>query len=202
MNPAITIWLLDAATWLAILLLLGCAAYALLLVFSPATAQKASGALNRRFSARRAMRPMETPRLSERFFYRHHRWVGSTLLLAVAVFFLAYFLDFPRDTVLAALAMRFGHAPAGVLMDTLEWFFLIANALIAVLALAILFRPSLLKPVENVANRWISTRRALKGLEASHEPVDEFAMEHPRVTGLLILAGVIYVTFGLLVAIR
>lgn len=201
MNPVIAMWLVDAATLLGLALLAACAAFGLALVIAPRIAILASGALNRRFSGRRAMRPLEIPRPTERAFYRHHRLLGAALVLAVAAFFLLYFLNFPRDSVLAALAREYGRGPADAFLQAAEWFFLLANGLIGVLGMLVLIRPSVLKPVEAWANRWISTRRALKGLEQEHDPLDRFTLRHPRLTGVLVLAGVTYVTAGLLVAI-
>lgn len=201
MNPAIVTWLLDAAAVLGLTLLAACAAYALALILAPRAANLAGDALNRRISGRRAMRPLEIPRPTERAFYRHHRLLGTALLLAVTFFFLLYFLSFPRDSLLVSLTRQYGKAAGEAFFQATEWFFLLANGLIAAFSVLVLVRPSLLKPVETWANRWISTRQALKGLEREHDPLDRFVLRHPRLTGALLLAGVLYVAVGLLVAI-
>lgn len=197
-NPATVAWLLDAATFLGLALITICFVYGLALLLLPEAAQRAAERLNRRYSARQALRPLEIPRSTERFFYRHHRLVGALLLAGVAAFYLLYFFDYPRDTVLARLAVEIGKPLAEVFSETASRFFLIANVFIGVFALLMLWRPSLLKPVEDWANHWFSTRRALRDAEHSHEVVDRAAARFPRLAGALILVGTAYVGFGIL----
>jgi len=199
-NPAVVTWLLDAATLIGFALLTACMAYGLVLLIAPDWALRVSGQLNRRFSGRKALRPLEVPRESERFFYRHHRVVGGLLLTGVVVFFLFYFLDFPRGTVLVRLAASVGSPFAGVMMDSLEGFLVGMNVLIGILATVMVFRPSLLKPVEATANRWISTRRLFRHADENHQPLDRFVERFPRLTGLLVLLTSTFVFVGFLIA--
>lgn len=200
-HHVILAWLLDAGTWMGLALLTASVAYGALLLAAPQTALDVSATLKQRYSSRRALRPLEIPRRSEPFFYRHHRIVGMLLLAGVIAFFLIFAFGYPRDTVLAAIANRIGGASAGVLVGTVERFLLVANALIGLFALIVIIRPSALKPLEARANRWISTRRALREADASREPLDAFVASHPRWTGGLILLGTAYIGFSLLVAL-
>lgn len=202
MNGAVTAWLLDAVTWLAIALWLGCVAYGLALLLAPAATLRAAGSLDRRYSGRRAMRTLEIPRNSERFFYRHHRLVGSLLLAGTVAFFLLWFVDFPEKTVLARLANWGGKTLAGIILDSATFFLMLTNALIALIAIVIIFRPSALKPLEARANRWLSTRRAFRGAEEHHQPLDELVYRFPRLTGALILLGMAYIGIGVTLVIR
>lgn len=192
-NPLVLAWLTDVFTWLALALLGGCFIYGLLLLALPGTAMRAASYLNRRVSSRRALRPLEIPRFTERLFYRRHRIFGGLILLGVIGFFAMYFGGFPRASLLATLKRQAGHDAAIVLLDSATAFFLLANALIGIFALIVIFRPSLLKPVEQWANRWISTRRAFRGADASRQPLDDLVAAHPRLAGALVLAGVGYV---------
>ncbi|HEX7029434.1 MAG TPA: hypothetical protein VF254_02470, partial [Gammaproteobacteria bacterium] len=198
-NPTVIAWLADAGTWLAFALLAACLAYAIALLMFPAATLELSAALNRRYSSRRALRSLEIPRATEPFFYRHHRLVGGLLLAGVVAFFLLFAFGYPRDTVLEAIARETGGALAGAVIDAAEWFLLGANALIGVFALTMLLRPSALKPLEAWANRWVSTRQALREAEQPHEPVDDFFACHPRLGALLVLAGLAYIAISLLI---
>lgn len=200
-NTTVTAWLIDAGTLIAMALLIACFAYAIALLLFPSATLGMSTALNRRYSSRRALRPLELPRTTEPFFYRHHRAVGGLLLAGVIVFFPLFVFGYPGDTVLAAIARQTGSAFAGAIVDAAEGFLVGANVLIGLFALVMLVRPSLLKPLEAWANRWISTRQALREAEQSHEPVDEFFTRHPRVGGVLVLAGTVYIGVSLLVAL-
>lgn len=201
-HPAVITWLADAGTLIGIALIGACLAYAIALLLVPRATLGLSATLNRRFSSRRVLRALEVPRVTEPFFYRHHRMIGGLLLAGVVAFYLLFALGYPRDSVLAAIARETGSAFAGTVTGSVEGFFLSANALIGIFALVMVIRPSLLKPLEAWANRWISMRQALREADRSHEPVDEFFGRHPRVGGLLILAGSGYVAFSLLFALR
>lgn len=202
MNTAVTAWLLDAATWLAIALWLACVAYGLALLLLPGATLRAAATLDRRYSSRRAMRSLEIPRNSERFFYRHHRLVGSLLLAGTIAFFLLWLVDFPRETVLARLAAWGGQALAGVILDSATIFLLLANTLITLFAIVIIFRPSALKPLEARANRWLSTRRAFRRIDEHRQPLDELVSRFPRLAGALILLGMAYIGIGVTLVIR
>lgn len=199
-NAAVIAWLLDAGTWIGVALLGGCLAYGLALIAFPGPALQFSANLSRRYSGRRALRPLEVPRATERYFYRHHKIVGSLLLAGVLAFFIVYFLDFPRDSALARLAGLMGRPLAGVVLDSVVAFFLVLNAAIAAISIVMIWRPSLLKPVEALANRWISTRQAFRGVDESHAPLDKLVRSFPRVAGLLVLLGAGYIVVGILVA--
>lgn len=198
-SVSVTIWLLDAAALAGMILLLASAIYGLALLVWPRAALQASAHLNRAYSSRRAMKPLEVPRKSEPFFYRHHRKVGWLLLVGVGTFFALYFIDFPRNTILMKLSQRLGAPVAGIVLDALTYFLFLTNSLIAVFAGAMIARPSSLKALESWSNRWLSTRQALRNVEISRDPLDRFAARFPRLAGLLILLSAGYITLSLLV---
>lgn len=201
MNNALNSWLLDAGTWIAFALWLACVAYGFFMVLVPGATLRASAGLDRRYSSRKALRPLEIPRTSEQFFYRYHRLAGGVLLISVFAFFVVYLLDFPRDTVLSKIAGVWGRPMAGIVLESLEAFFVGANALIGVFAVIMILRPSLLKPLEARANRWISTRKALRRVEEERRPLDNLVQRFPRMTGFLVLLASGYIAAGILVAL-
>jgi hypothetical protein len=50
-------------------------------------------------------------------------------------------------------------------------------------------RPSLLKPLEARANRWVSTRQKTRLLSKEHTPLDELLQQYPRLFGIVIAAA-------------
>lgn len=200
MSEPVRAWLYDAGLLLGLVLAVGCLLYGLLLALLPGLSARVAATLNRAFSSRQALRPLEIPRASEPFFYRHHRVFGGLLLSGVVTFFFLYFVDFPRESAAAQLADRLSRPFAEALIDGLVGFLLLANALIGLLAVVVIWRPSVLKPLEQHANRWISTRRALRSAEAPREPVDAWAARHPRVAGVLIAVGSSYLVASVLLA--
>ena len=172
------------------------AALGLILMLAPDGFERMAVSLNKEWSTRRAMKELELPHYYERFFFRHHIWVGLLLLVASLYFFFTFVLRTSPSE--AATAM-----PGVVwLWEGLFWFLLVANVSAAILALVMLIRPSALKPLEAFANHWVSVRQATRGMDKEHNEFDQFARRHHRGTGFLLLLGGVFlvVSFAVLLA--
>lgn len=105
------------------------------------------------------------PHFIERLIYRHHRLVGA-LLIAAAGFWLWLLSTFDQWQLWLHLSWQYLRQlfHSGVLL----W---LATSAVAVLVLVfgvlLLLRPSLLKPVESAANRWVSLFESKRHQEAS-----------------------------------
>lgn len=103
----------------------------------------------------------------ERSLYRHHR-IAGTIIIAASAYFL-------WQVVSEDLLMWSGIG----LWQPLLWLLIIGNAFNLAIGIVVTVRPSRLKPLEAVANRWF--------------PVDSRTLgrvlaRHPRLRGLLLLA--------------
>lgn len=185
--------LIDAALVLFFLTGLVALALGLILLLSPKAFDKLSNIMNRRFSGRRAMKPLEVSHYQEAFFYRHHLWTGGLILAGTLFFFFNLAFRFSLDAAAAALP------GADWIWTAVFWLLVGGNLVAAVIGLVILLRPSALKPLEAVANHWVSVRQAARPLEESHDITDRLVRRHPRTSGvLLLLAGLfLTATFGL-----
>lgn len=146
-----------------------------------------------------ATRKMST--LLERVFridhwlYRHHKLSGA-LLLSGALFLMYFFSSrFDKSPVLMSFLVRYSIPTAftEVLVDSAVLSILLGAAFTFLISLFLLNRPSMLKSLEQSANRWISLRQALKPLERLRNNVDEYAFRNAQMTGVLLLAGSLYV---------
>lgn len=90
-----------------------------------------------------ALRVLDRQWQIERLIYRHHRLFGAIVLLAGAFFFWQL-ARFERP------ALFNEHSTTMVL----AWVLLVGQTFNLIIGLVILLRPSLLKPVEAVSNRW------------------------------------------------
>ncbi|MGD8828097.1 MAG: hypothetical protein PVG21_05300 [Gammaproteobacteria bacterium] len=165
------------------------------LLVAPAKTERLQAMMNRRFSLRRAMKPLEIPRPKERAFYRHHRIWGTGIVLGATIYILTWSLMDAK--AINALAPN----PFGVdrwLFDSAEIFLTVGNFLALAVGLIVFFRPSLLKRVESTANHWVSSRRWLKGLERETTAADMIARKRPRLVASLLIAGSLFVliSFG------
>lgn len=159
------------------------------LLLFPNGIQNLGQRMNRWKSTRRATRRLELPHPTEPFVYRHHRLFGAVLVLGgiYAVLRIGWWIT-------AGQGGRFATAAPyeEILLDA-SLFFLLAGNLAATLIGAFVFiRPSRLKGVEDVANQWVSTRRAMRHLEAMDERVDRFVLGHPRTAGSLFIVAGLY----------
>lgn len=80
---------------------------------------------------------------------------------------------------------------ADILWRTLAIFLLIGALMGAAVALLLIFKPHLLKPVNRVANRWVSMRRISQWMDHSIR-TEHWFYRHHGVLGLLVVAGAGY----------
>ena len=149
---------------------------------------------NRWISTRQFDSPMERSFNVDKWFYQHHRTAG-TLMLAGACWTIAYFITvFDKFRALAAL----GHLvswPRGLLsglLDATVLLALVGSVFAALVSLFLLLRPSMLREFEQGADRWISTRQALKPLEIPRDWPDSYVLHHSRAIGLLSLLASLF----------
>lgn len=182
------LWLVEALLFalvggLALALLVG----ALLLVRPPLLL-----AINQRLSrwidTRSTFGLLEQPLMLERFFYRHHRLLGS-LVTAGAIYVLwQWAFTYDREAFIALLDRRWLAAGLDFVVPALELALVVLHVLILFVGLIILLRPSLLKNVERVANRWHSGLPA-DSLDAVIGSVDRGISLYPRLSGLVVVAA-------------
>ncbi len=175
-------------------------AVGILLLVSPARASQLRAKADSTLSLRRALRVAEVPRRSERLIYRHHRVFGLLLMLAAVFFLYRFVVAFDTAEFVRLVSGEGRPVVAEMLVQALLVFFVISHLAILVLGLIVYLRPSLLKPVEQWANRWISSRRAMRAMEYSHHPVDRLVDRYPRTVGAAVALGSAYVLVSLLLA--
>ncbi len=192
----LTATLLNGFLWI----LLGGGLFATLiglwLMLAPLGFASFSGVVNRWVSTRQATHWLEAPRPIERFFYRRHRVFGALLIVGAA--FALYSLGFHYDAarMLAAFALPWAGPGAEVFTTALTGFLLFGNAMVLLIGVVVLLRPSLLKGVETVSNRWVSTGEAFDSLDSHSDLPDKAIARRPR------LAGAVLVVVGLCTALQ
>jgi hypothetical protein len=173
--------------------------FALLLVVAPLRALHFNAAANRWVSLRRAMRPLEIPRQIDPHFYRHHQHYGALMLLgsAYTVYAVAFF---DLSSGATQFFLDWGHAPpVAAWLGEAVTIFLFVNSIGGFICGNLIFhRPSLLKPIEAHANRWVSTRRLLSALDRDYYPADSLLIAYPRQIGLLLLIAILSLLFLIL----
>jgi hypothetical protein len=156
-----------------------------------------NAALNRWYSTRQAFQKLEEPIDVKRVIYRWHRLAG-VLVFAGAVFTLDV-LAFTYKTGALVQAFRGVGNPVilGIVFETLRIVLIVGNVAALVAGAILCFRPSLLKGVEAVGDRYYSGREAMKPLEVMHYQPDEFVLGRPKLVGTLLTIGSAYVMVAL-----
>lgn len=167
------------------------------LLFDAERALRWNYALNRWYSTRQALRPLEEPIDVKRAVYRWHRLAGA-LMFAGALFTLDV-LAFSYQTGALVSAFRGVGNPhiLGIFFETLRIVLIVGNVAALVAAVILCFRPSLLKGVEALGDRVYSARNSTKPLEVMHYGPDDFVRARPRLVGTVFAIGSAYVLVAL-----
>lgn len=153
--------------------------------------------LNRWVSTDEIFHRLDVPRSTERLFYRHHRVFGVLLTLGAAYVLYSFLFAFDYQSISREVILFHSAATTEWLLSALS-FLNIGFSLVGIgLGLVILFRPSLLKALEQWANRWYGVDDSLKRLDVQLKMPDSWFQKRPRLLGVLIVAGSLYIVFSL-----
>ena len=169
----------------------------LLLIFNSEQAFRISERLNRWVSTRAALRPLEEHHSISRPLYRMHRVVG-VLICAGALYSLVVLGSTYGETAIMKSLSGLGPARFNSwTAESLRIILLTGNLGALVFGLVFIVRPSALKSLETWADRRISARKSTKPLEEIHLSADRFVRAHPRLAGILVILGSLYVLANL-----
>lgn len=158
------------------------------LLFAPERIQVINERLARWVDTEKFERQFDRPRWTERHFYRHHRIAGSALF-TVSVIVLYKFLLTPTKQKIAAIVPN---DPIG-LLDAMVALFVIAGALGAVIGLVVFTRPSMLRELENAANRWISTEHISRFFNTPYFSFDSCVLRYRKIAGVFFFIVGLYI---------
>jgi hypothetical protein len=172
----------------------------ILLLVDSARVMRWNSALSTWYSTRKAMRALEEPVDVKRAVYRWHRVVG-VLLFAGALFTLDILVFGFRSSALVRTFRDLGNPALLILIvETVRIFLIVGNIAALVAAGVLVFRPSLLKGLEGWGDRYYSSRVSTEALDVMRYQADDFVRARPRIVGVLVTLGSLYVllTLGLL----
>lgn len=158
---------------------------ALAILVRPGLLERFERTSNRRYSMDHVTSALDTPRNIDRYFYRHHRLYGATVvILAVA---LLSFLAF-RAPEVAWQSLFDGRMQevGAILTDTGRVVLWILGLFALAIGAVVFLRPSALKSLEARANRWLRPQEAIRGLDREFHGPEQWVRRHPRAWGLVI----------------
>ncbi|HEX5336984.1 MAG TPA: hypothetical protein VFW53_00950 [Gallionella sp.] len=186
---------------LALFLLFGAlsgVALGALLIARPAWLARVNRVANRWVSTRHLHQFLDRMVSIEHWFYLHHRMVGAAVVLGAAYLFIHFGLLFDKAAALRHLSHVAPTRLLDGLLDALVLSALLGAAVALLVGLFLWLRPSLLRGIEEQANRWLSLRRATRPLEIPRDHVERFVARHAQSVGWLLLLGSIYLIIALL----
>jgi hypothetical protein len=129
---------------------------------------------------------MEIPRSTEAISHRSPRLLGWALIAGGA--FATFGLLLGANTeALSATAKGDTRILVAIVAGTLKWFLIVGSAAGVVVGYLLSFSPGALATLEKYANRWFSTRRALRGSDDLHPTLDALVEAHPRPSGWILV---------------
>jgi len=145
-------------------------------------------AFSRWVSTEKAEVALDKPRWTERFFYRHHKLVGTGVLIGALGILYTFLFGYNLRTLSTII-------PRGYwwLSDALVAILLVGSGLAALIGGLILARPSLLRELEKASNHWVSTERFQTAFNRMNFSVEKSMLRHHRLAGVSIMLASLYV---------
>jgi hypothetical protein len=160
----------------------------LVLLFDSARALRWNAWLSRWISTREAMAPLDAPRDVKRFVYRGHRVIG-VLVIAGALYSLDVLtFGFSTEGLVRAFRDLGNQGVLGVAFDGARLFFLVGNLAALFAGVLLCLRPAALQRIESWADRSYVPRAGSRLDEMRFQP-DQWVARHPRLAGVVALAG-------------
>lgn len=183
------IWQLLYQFFVVVVLVFACAGFAVGvgLIVSSARTLRFFHAMNRWISMRGALKPMEIPRDTEPLSHGHRRSLGYALIaggafsavgLAAGVDAAAVGASFAKGDMVRIVAIAAG---------ALKWILIVGSIAGVAVGLLLRFSPGALAILEKHANRWISSRRAMRGADDLYLTLDRLVETHPGPAGWILV---------------
>lgn len=190
-------WLFASLFWLgALLFVIGC-----LLLVCPAALLKRSAYLNHWISTEPVFDRLDDRIHVERYFYRHHRWMGGGIVVG-AVYCLYSLLDWVRyDRVIGHLIHQADQTITDIVLDSALLILGLGNLMALLVGIIVFLRPSLLKSLERWSNTWMAFDRVTETLDRQIDITERWLPRHPRLIGLLAVIGSVYIMSNTVVVV-
>jgi len=144
--------------------------------------------LSRWMGSERLVMVLDRPRPIERFIYRHHQYVGASMLIGALIVLYVFLFKYNLRRISDSIPSNYWW-----LSDAIISVLLIGSVFAALIGVIVSARPSLLRDFEKSLNRWISTEHMSSSLNTIHWSVEQSLIQHNRLSGGLILTGSFYV---------
>ncbi len=169
----------------------------LFFLLTPEKALSITAKLNRWISTEHIFDALNQPRYQERLIYRHHKLFGVLVMVftTICIYMMYFYTD--HKLLLENLLILLDSHFSKWLAESLFHILTVANMLAFFIGMVIFIRPSLLKKIEDKANHWVDTDKNLKFLDSSRELPESVFLKHPRIFGIIIVLGGLYIVMNI-----
>lgn len=188
--------LYNVSMTLLAVLLAGCFLLGVAIALRPSLLQKLRGVSDRRVSMRRLTRPLDVTHDLDRLLYRHHRLIGALVVVLAVFVLLSLGLGYDARTWSGLFEPRYREIER-IVFDTVRVVLWGLALFCLVVGVTVFVRPSALKRIEALSNRWWTPRRATRPLDREFHAPDQMITGHPRAWGL----GIAFISGVALVAL-
>lgn len=157
------------------------------LIVSSARTLRFFQAMNRWVSMRGALKPMEIPRDTEPLSHGHRRLLGYALIAGGAFSAIGLAAGVDAAAVGASFARGDMARLVAIAAAALQWFLILGSVAGVAVGLLLCFAPGALAALEKHANRWISSRRAMRGADEPNLTLDRLVETHPGPSGWILV---------------
>ena len=130
---------------------------------------------------------------TDHFLYRHHRIIGAFIIVGAVYTLYSLVIATGGKSFINLLPSSWSLLARQWLSDSLIYFIDVVNILALFLGVIVFARPSALKDLESLANRWLVSDSILNVLDKRVDTEDSQKGLSLRVLGILIAAGSIYI---------
>ncbi|MDZ7735453.1 MAG: hypothetical protein U5P41_04425 [Gammaproteobacteria bacterium] len=164
----------------------------LLMLLVPGWLMRIGGRLNTWIDTSVWLHRLDEQRHFERLFYRHHLIMGI-LITAGSLYSLWFIWKLSGKGLIYFLPDLGNPVLLDILHAAMVYSLLLGNLFALGVGIVVGLRPSLLKGLEAWSNRWVDSENALHTMDRRVDTVDRVVPGHPRLFGLLVMLGSLYI---------
>ena len=139
---------------------------------------------------------VDKPRFLERYVYKHHYLVGTLIMFGSLYCLYIFLIEKDLELMLSNLPWINGNKMlAEWIYESLIYVLIFANFLCFLIGIIIFIRPSLLKSIERLSNRWVDNDRFFKRLDSTRSIPEHVLPGNMRLFGLAVIMGGFYIVF-------
>ncbi len=192
-NTEMQRWIANSLFILGVLIFL----IGLCLIIQPSKFLQFGQSMGKWISTEKYFNSLDRPHYQERFIYKHHLIFGS--LIIIGAIYTLYMLVFnvTVSMILVSLPEVINYFWSDWFYSTAYYLFIAAKTIALIVGIIILIRPSYLKGIETYLNKWIISDDKLMGLDEAHEISTNILPGSPRLFGLAVVLGGLYIMLSM-----